>query len=154
VQRTSFWRSVSRIEGRGSMLAPASKVSAIQGRCGSPRAISTEFTVGLGTDVRITSAVGVEVGRGAIVATGVSLGSIVADGIGEGIVGGATVGVTLEASAGAEVGVAVGKRVGVGVAEASWETTGKFSQEVPWQPADSTSSVSRSNPTVLLCFKG
>jgi hypothetical protein len=154
VQRTSFWRSVSRIEGRGSMLAPASKVSAIQGRCGSPRAISTEVTVGLGTEVGITSATGVEVGRGVIVATGVSLGGIVADGIGEGVVGGATVGVALEASAGAEVGVAVGNGVDVGVAVANWEITGKFSQGVPRQPADSTSRVSRSRPRVLLCFKG
>ena len=71
------------MEGQGSMLAPTSKVRAIQGRDVGPRAISSAVKVGRGADdgvaVGVTAVVGV--GIGGRVAAKVGLGKGVSVGV-------------------------------------------------------------------------
>lgn len=101
VQWTSLRRRVSRIEGKGAMLAPASKVSAIHRRPGSPWLISVAVGAGGMAGGRVA------VGPGVLVTVAVDVGD------------GATVEVGGAVGLGVLVKVAVGRGVGVAVGGAS-----------------------------------
>jgi hypothetical protein len=85
------------MDGRGTRLAPASKVRAIQGRSGSPRAISSAGVEGVFAGARVA------VGDGVLVDVGV----------GEGVAVKVEVGIAV----GVGIQVAVGRGVGVGLGE-------------------------------------
>jgi hypothetical protein len=115
VHRTSFWRRVSRISGRGEMSEPASKVRAIHGRAGSPRAISSAVVEGGGAGARVALGMGVStVARGVSLLDGSGLAKVVSvavdDAVGPCEDRGSRVGW------GTPVGVAGGKGEGVEVA--------------------------------------
>jgi hypothetical protein len=85
------------MDGSGAMLEPASKVRAIQGRPGSPRAISSAVVEDGLAGARVA------VGDGVLVDVGVG--------------GGVAVNVEVGIAVGVGVQVAVGRGVGVGLGE-------------------------------------
>jgi len=131
VQRRFAWRNVCNMDGRGTESAPASKVRAIQGRSGLPRAISTGVTVGLEAGGRV------EVGVGVSVTVGEGVAVNVTDGVGLGVM----------------VKVAVGKGVAVAVGGRNWEITGNSLMEEESQAGASNNKESSNSSEPLLFLK-
>jgi hypothetical protein len=133
VQRTSLCRRLSKIEGKGATLAPASRVRAIQGRSGSPWVISPA-----------ANAVGEASGCDAA-----GLGVLVGVTVGKGV----AVKVEYDVGLGVLVKVAVGRGVGVAVAGTNWEITGHWLMEEELHAGVSRSTDSRKSASALPILK-